>query len=1100
MIHRSKLRYLILVLFVLAVALPGYGQVDYSTATLKGTVLDAQEAAVRGATVTVMNPSTGISKTVKTGGDGTYQVPALAPGTYEVEVEAPGFQKSIAKSVLLTVGQFVIYDFHLKLGSISEVVEVTMEAPLIQVEQTQQANTINEAQVENLPNISRSFTASVFTLPGVSSSAAPRVQFPTGNAFGTSGFSIGGSNGRTNLVSMDGGENDSGAGGLRTANVPLESVQEFQVNRNSFNAEFGFTAGSTVNVVTKSGTNRFHGSGFIFFRDQHTQARNYFDTDPQQSFNQNIDSGATLGGPIVKDKLFFFTAYEFRKGDVARFRRLLADPAAQGITGQTSGYNSLTDTCPAPVTQLCYQAQLANSTFQTLRTLAANLISPTNTTQSLNLVTNLANQKKVLDLLTPNEGTFDDPNRFHNWVTRVDYQPTTKDSISFRFLLEHQDSSTIGAANPGNINQSDRSTLFQRDYDLVANWYHAFTPQVANHLLVQVVPRSRADLKPNPANIMAELNVGNFGTFGQSFGVPYLSLQDRFQYEDSLTWTKASHSFKFGASYRPVNYTTTNGLWSPGQFGFPKGSVALSNSRFVPTAQAAADLRTFNTARGYCAQPTPACVPPASTNLSELQEFALGLPSTFRQAFGNPTWHDWAHYLGIYAQDSWKVSRRLTLDFGGRIDYDVEPSPIPHNVYLSPRLGIAWDPFGNHKTVIRAGGGVFYSPVTYVIPVYTNITNDDGKHMSQSARSLATGAAQIWSQGLQSGHLPFGQLTAADLASIAPPFGPIVVRQGLPGRVIFEAQPDYKNPYGIQASTSIARELVRDLSVEVGYQMYKGVHLPFDRETNYKETGVVDPFIGPIYSAIDPTIVQKNTYSSTGNSIYHGMTASLTKRWSNHLQFQTNYTFSKAIDDTTDFSSGIAAFRPTRLNLERGISAYDITHNFVANAVYSSPFQAGQGHNILSRVLADMSISPILFLRSGVPFAIRVPSLGGAAGNGTVAHTAYARPFNAGRNTGTGPAFRSLDMRIAKSLFIRRESGLRFDFIVSGTNLFNHTNFSRVNDIFPADLGTFPFLLNGPYNVTGFKSTNIKTVASTPLAFTEANDARQIQFGLKLAF
>ncbi len=1098
MFDRSKLSYLILLFLVLAVAQSGYGQVDYSTATLKGTVLDPQASAIPGATVTATNPSTGISKVVQTGGDGTYQVPALAPGTYEVKVEAQGFQKSIAKSVLLTVGQIVIYDFHLKLGSISEVLEVTTEAPLIQVEQTQQANTINEAQVENLPNISRSFTASVFTLPGVSSSAAPRVQFPTGNAFGTSGFSIGGSNGRTNLVMMDGGENDSGAGGLRTANVPLESVQELQVNRNSFNAEFGFTAGSTVNVVTKSGTNRFHGSGFIFFRDQHTQARNYFDTDPQKSFNQNVNSGGTLGGPIVKDKLFFFTAYEFRKADVARFRRLLTDPAVQGITGQTNGYIPASKTCPAPVTQRCYAAQLADSGFSTLATLAANLISPTNTTQSLNLVTNLANQKKVLDLLTPNDGTFDDPTRFHNWVTRVDYQPTAKDSIFFRFLLEHQDMSTIGAANPGNINQSDRSTLFQRDYDLVANWYHAFTPQLVNHLLVQVVPHSRADLTPNPPNVMAELNVGNFGTFGQSFGVPYLALQDRFQYEDSLAWTKASHSFKFGASYRPVNYTTTNGLWSPGQFGFPKGSVALNNSRFVglPSSQTATDLRTFNTARGYCAQPTPACVPPASTNLSELQEFALGLPSTYRQAFGNPTWHDWAHYLGMYAQDSWKVSRRLALDFGGRIDYDAEPSPIPHNVYFSPRLGIAWDPFGNHKTVIRAGGGAFYSPVTYVIPVYTNITNDDGKHMSQLARSLTTGATLIWSQGLTSGHLPFGQLTAADiLASTG-----LVVKQGLPGRVIFEAQPDYKNPYGIQASMSIARELVRDLSVEVGYQMYKGVHLPFDRETNYKETGVVDPFIGPLYTAIDPTIVQKNTYSSTGQSIYHGMTASLTKRSSNHLQFQANYTFSKAIDDTTDFSSGIAAWRPTRLNLERGISAYNITHNFVANAVYSTPFHAGQGHHILSRVLADMTISPVLFLRSGIPFAVRVPSLGGAAGNGTVAHTAYARPFNAGRNTGTGPGFHSLDMRIAKSLFIRRESGLRFDLIVEGTNLLNHTNFSRVNDIFPADEVSFPFLRNGPYNLRGFKSTNIKTVASTPLAFTEANDARQIQFGLKLVF
>jgi len=175
-------------------------------------------------------------------------------------------------------------------------------------------------------------------------------------------------------------------------------------------------------------------------------------------------------------------------------------------------------------------------------------------------------------------------------------------------------------------------------------------------------------------------------------------------------------------------------------------------------------------------------------------------------------------------------------------------------------------------------------------------------------------------------------LTASDLAAFGITPGP-----GGNGRVIFDLAPNYKNTYTIQASLSIARQLNSSLSLEVGYQMYRGVHIPLDQETNFKETGVIDPEWGPQYTAINPAITQNNTYSSIGNSIYNGLTTSLTKRYSNHLQAQINYTFSKAIDDVTDFNSQFASFFPTRLYMERGISDYNIAHNFSANAVYSTP-------------------------------------------------------------------------------------------------------------------------------------------------------------------
>jgi hypothetical protein len=224
------------------------------------------------------------------------------------------------------------------------------------------------------------------------------------------------------------------------------------------------------------------------------------------------------------------------------------------------------------------------------------------------------------------------------------------------------------------------------------------------------------------------------------------------------------------------------------------------------------------------------------------------------------------------------------------------------------------------------------------------------------------------------------------------------------------------------------------------------------------------------------------------------VTVSLTRRFSAGLQFQANYTYSRAIDDNTDFNNNFMPFRPTRIDLERGVSAFNITHNFVASAVYSTPFR--HGGNVLSRVLADMTISPVLSMRTGIPFTIRVPGLQ----NKTLGESLYARPWNAGRNTGIGPNFYGLDMRLTKSFYLNRERGVKLDMLVEGTNILNHTNFSAVNDQLPADpsfeLPNGGTLLKGPYHISGFKSSD----PTLPLAFKSAFDPRQVQFGLKFIF
>ena len=312
-------------------------QSDATSATLKGTVVDVQGAGIGGASLTLTNTSKGTSLKTRSEADGSYNAPQLTPGDYDLSVEAKGFQRAQVGGLHLTVGQVLPYDVHMALGSIQNVVEVTAQPPAIQVEQAQQANTVNQQVIEGLPNVTRNFAESLFTLPGVSSSSAPRTQNAAAfTGFTSSGFSIGGSNGRNNLVTIDGGENEYGDGDLRTPNISEESVQEFQMNRNSFAAEFGFTAGTALNVVTKSGANVFHGSAYFYFLDEHTEARNYFNETPGKPYEQHMFPGATLGGPLVKNKLFFFTSYEYRRLNTPQFRDYLNTPEAQGINANTA--------------------------------------------------------------------------------------------------------------------------------------------------------------------------------------------------------------------------------------------------------------------------------------------------------------------------------------------------------------------------------------------------------------------------------------------------------------------------------------------------------------------------------------------------------------------------------------------------------------------------------------------------------------------------------------------------------------------------------------------------------------------------------------------
>jgi hypothetical protein len=1087
---------------VLLVGLPALAQVDYSTATLKGTVVDPNGAVIAGATVTATNPTTGITRTTKSGGDGSYRIAALPPGTYQITIEAQGFAKEVAKGMELTVGQSQVYDGHMKIGAASEIVEVNSDnVPLIQTEQTQQANTINRLQVDDLPNINHNITQAVYTLPGVANSEAPRSQQPGFTGFGTTGFSIGGSNGRNNLSTIDGGENEYGTGQYRVTTIPQDTIQEYQVNRNGFAAEFGFTDGSAINIVTKSGGNLLHGTVYGQFQNHSTSAQNFFNglEGLPKAYSQNVYSGFTVGGPIKKDKLFFFAGYEYRD---------LNNPDYKNANILNAG------TVVGPnAAQVAYINALKGSGNPFLVGFA-NGITP-----GMSPLNNPA----LKTILTKENGIFNAPFRLNNALVRFDLTPNDTNSLNLRLEYSHDDYAT---GNP------DDSGLFTRDFSVLGTWNHNFSPSVLNQVLVQVVPKNVANNVPHQpfqgVNFsLGNLNVGNLGgtsSFGSPTLVPYLAHQKRYQFEDNLTWNRGKHTFKFGASMRMADYHVEDDLWFNPSFDFLDGVIPLIS---LAPAAVQTQLAIFNfqqqskpgTPPGLygagCVAGNvatiPFCTGPIVTNLSAPQSFAFGIPVDVRIGQNNPKWEGWGKYFGSYLQDSWKMSSRLTVNAGVRFDVDNEPPPLAQNFYASPRLGLAWDPFGDQKTVVRASAGIYVAPVDVLIPSYAALLGGSGKYINEGIFALPgdTRVVKLWQIGVALGDLPFGHVTPTDLALAGITITPN-------GSVQYDTVPNFKNPYSIQTSLSIARQFGNSYSVELGYNMYHGVHLQMPVETGYTAIAPGNPACaafaaiglvnctdatgGPLYIP-NSSQIEHTTYASNGSSIYHGMTASLTKRYTHGLQFQVNYTWSKTIDNVVDFASFQESFRPSRLDLFRAVSVFDIPHTLVANAIYTTPFKAGTG-NFFNSILADITIAPIVTWRSGLPFSVRTPSLFNGL---SPADANFAMPFHAPRDANRGADYATTDLSLKKAFFLKRDRGVKLETSIAATNIFNRVNFDKVSDVFdnglPLATTGQPFNpFTGPFvGLHGVKPTSAN-MASQPLAYSAADLPRQVQFGLKLAF
>ncbi|MFN7923844.1 MAG: TonB-dependent receptor [Bryobacteraceae bacterium] len=985
---------------------------------LSGTIRDSSGGAIANVAVTLRNPETGLERKAETGADGVYRFLRVAPALYEVQAEKQSFRTKVAKDVRLTIGQAATLDFTLELGVVSETIEVTGGAALIESERTQQSNTLEQQFVRNLPIDRRDYLSFTLLAPGVvdSNAMADNSDFRV-TATPQSGLSFYGSNGRGNSVTVDGGETNDSAGGVRP-NLSQEAVEEFQVNRSNYSAELGGASGGVINIVSKTGTNRVRGSAFGYFRHQALDAG-----DPFARLLQSDGSivrvkpdatrqqyGGSLGGPIQKDKTFFFFAYEGLNRDESNVVSVLTD---RSIFGPTREQEAILSRLPAAAAQQ----------------LRAALTSPPST----------------IALFEQNSGISPFTSRENKVSVRLDHNWSSKHQTFLRYGFAGTDDSN--ASTRALVGSSRGSDFKINTSTIAAGWTASVSARTVNDLRAQFNYHDQKVSSLEPYG--PELNIAGFGFFNKDIFLPNHSILRRTEIKDSFSTFRGAHTLKAGAQVNIRNEHANTQTFFGGRFGFGPLPAGLVNAAL------------------------------ASTTITALQAFNLGLPQSYQQGFGDPVVKSTYPYYGFFVQDSWKVRPNLTFDMGVRYEIDTRKAPLPTDKNnVAPRFGFAWDPFHDGKTTVRGGYGIYYSPIYFQIDYVVNALGEiNGKRqIPQVLTTIQTAGpaaanniyATLRRQGVITIPKPTRRIEPADLTQ----FGITISQTGPtpPFSVIFDAAPNYVNPYSQQGTLGIERQIGNDVAISVSGIWARTLKISRARDTNLLPAPV-NPQLGirvwRTQDFVNPLIFQRNVYESTARSFYGGGILEIRKRFSKRLSVAGNYTFSKATDEVTDYNSDFQPFDQADLRGERALSAFDQRHKVVIYGTSELPY--------------GIVLSPIFRANSGRPFNL----LAGVDVNAD-RHSTTDRPIGAGRNTGRGPGFYTFDLRIGKRISFGERRYL--ELTAEGFNLTNHLNYASINNT----VG----LIQGPFNLTGRHDRS----PSEPLGFTSAFDARRLQLGIRLSF
>ena len=760
-------------------------QSQSATADLIGTVADPNGAVVPGATVTARNLGTGISRSTTSAADGTYRLISLPPGDYEVTSEAPTFKRTVISPVKVTVGQTAELRIGMEVGGQDVVVNVSGEdVELIETTKTTVSTTIDQTRIENLPINERSATGFALTISTVGRDNGR----PVGPA-PTSGLNIGGQRGRSTLVQVDGADFTDNSINAARSTVSQEAVQEYQVTTNSYLPEFGRATGGIVNVVTKSGTNEFHGNLFGFIRDKSIQARNAFapiidgDPDKKPPYTR-VQYGATLGGPIIRERTFFFASAEARRrqesgfftGDILGNAIASAtipvipglNPLARtftGLTPQQAGYINglLAAGTPTAICTARTYAFFASSGTQTALNGFNGLISPNDGSACpaiSPILPSVIGPRFILSgapvPLTRNANGELVAFRPLNQLRRVFpiSEATTYTSLRVDHLVAtgHQLTARLGY-NPSRINgiqdESQNQTLGQNDYsrtgiqDLKDTSFSASLSSVlpAGFINEAYFSYGQRKAKFDSAVPSVAHQIAGTGFIGSNPFSPVDRVENRYQFRDNITWAHGDHIFKFGGDINFIDIDASFELNFPALFNFGRqaGSTLIPGCDAITIPEAA-----------RCPAFTP------------IQTYGLGFPSVFIQGFGNPISSLKNKPIAFFAQDTWKIRPNFTLNFGIRYDVELtsEFAPTPFTDPLTgitlteqdiltaqdalnvtqgfprdtnnwaPRLGAAWDVFNNGRTIIRGAAGIYYDHPLLAVAFNSDI--GDGSQQQQA--------------------------------------------------------------------------------------------------------------------------------------------------------------------------------------------------------------------------------------------------------------------------------------------------------------------------------------------------------------------------------
>ncbi len=1040
-------------------------QSQSTTADLTGAITDQTGALLPGVEVTARNLETGFSRDTNSDDQGVYRLPLLPPGPYEVRAELAGFTTKLLQGIRLTVGQYANLDIQLEVSGEQTEIVVTTNTAIVEKEKTVQASTVEQVEIQNLPINGRNFLDFTLLTPGVSDRH-------TLTDFGvpqtpTSGLSFAGQDQRSTSVTIDGADNVDVISNSVRSTLSQEAIQEFQISRNSFAAEFGRARGGVINIVSKSGTNTFHGNGFFFIRDDSLDARNTFARGADPLF-ERYQYGGTFGGPIQRDKTFFFASYERLDRDESLFVTFLDDDAIFRPTASQQQLFGFLGSTGIPSLSFLSNAFI-NPQFGVLHTLDANF-------------------PETLELFRTESGVFPFTADSDTASVKIDHQFSRDNSFSARFNFT--DAFNNGLEFGALQGISNGVSFDSQDFAIVASDSHIISPVTLNDFKFQYSRREFAVPTRDP--IGPELLLDGVAIFGREFNNPTAYQANIYQWVDNFTFIRGSHTFKTGVDVALWDLAGFADVFGGGQYRFgeaiPLASI-LDNALGPGTAQGLITQLSTPVASGGLGRPD--LVPNVLAPVSTVQSFNFGLPITYLQTFGDPSTEQSFTQLAVYFQDSWKLRDSFTLNWGVRYDTDwrtetrnvisevppfqFEDAVVTDRNNLAPRLGIAWDPLDNKRMVVRAGFGLFYGNFYQSVGFVGRVLS-----------------GQLFQVFLPITGLPGFNVTSADLFGLLRATGMrgsealdfFGIEPGTTPSGILPTAADAQNPYSVHTSLGLEFELASDWALSLDYLLNKGNGLIRSRDINVRQVGP-NRFELP---GLDPRFIQVGLVETSGSSIYHGFTAALRKRFGRNYALNLAYTLGKSIDDATDFTTQNQANNQNDLRAERSLSTFDQRQRLVISGVWESPHRTASGNGFWTNFMADWVVAPIVTWGSGRPFNLLLGFDANGDGHANTNRPNLVDGSIVGRNTGEGPSTFLTDLRISRKFRLRREQTY-FEFIFEAFNLFNNVNYSGVN----GTVGNLP-LTNS--RVQG----SADVPANQPLGFTSAFDPRQIQFGFRFNF